>query len=145
MSIEDDTTLRRLLSEQITCLKLDFNDFKYYTRSSISETSSAIFTSILSLCKRLIKLNFHEFYDRSTICTFEASSMNCTSSTLTELIIDIKTFGDCLYLLDGRLNCLSKLIMYVLETAYTIGTIDNTVSIIVNYCCSRKKNSKFNR
>ncbi|CAF1179117.1 unnamed protein product [Rotaria sordida] len=47
--LTDNTTLRRLLSEQITCLKLDF---KYDTTLSISETSSIIFTLILSLCKR---------------------------------------------------------------------------------------------
>jgi len=57
--------------------------------------------------------------------------MNCTSSTLTELIIDVETFNDCLYLLDGSFNCLSKLIIYVLEIAYTIETTDNIVSIIV--------------
>ncbi|CAF1015324.1 unnamed protein product [Adineta steineri] len=62
--LTDDTTLRRLLDEQITCLKLDF---KYDKTLSISETSSIIFALILSLCKRLIKLNFHEFYERSRI------------------------------------------------------------------------------
>ncbi|CAF1042146.1 unnamed protein product [Adineta steineri] len=123
LTVEDNTTLRRLLSEQITCLKLVF---KYDTTLSISGTSSIIFALILSLCKRLVKLNFYEFFERSIICTFEISSMNCTSSTLTELVIDIKTFDDCLYLLDGRLNCLSKLIIYILEIANTIGTIDNT-------------------
>jgi len=51
----------------------------------------------------------------------------------------VKSFDDCLYLLDGRLNCLSTLIIYVHEIAYTIGTIDNTVSIILNYYISRKK------
>ncbi|CAF1127106.1 unnamed protein product [Adineta steineri] len=122
--LTDNTTLRRLLDEQITCLKLDF---KYDTTLSISETSSIMFALILSLCKRLVKLNFYEFYERSRICTFEISSMNCTSSTLTELVINIETFDDCLYLLDGRLNCLSKLIINIQEIANTIGTIDNTV------------------
>jgi hypothetical protein len=32
---------------------------------------------------------------------------SCVSSTLTKLTIDINTFDDCLYLLDGRLDSLS--------------------------------------
>ena len=69
----------------------------------------------------------------------QVSSTNWKSSTLTELKIDVKTFDDCLCLLDGRLNCLSSLIIYIREIANTLATIDNTVSIIVNYCFSRKK------
>jgi hypothetical protein len=64
---------------------------------------------------------------------------------LTVLKINVKSFDDCLYLLDGRINCLSTLIIYVQEIAYTLGTIDNTVSIILNYCISRKKISELDR
>ncbi len=101
-----------------------------------------MFALVLSLCKRLIKLNFCQFYHRSTLCTFELST-NCKSSTLTALKINVKTFDDCLYLLDGRLNRLSTLIIHVKEIARTQGTIDNTVSIIVNYCVSRKNNELY--
>jgi hypothetical protein len=95
-----------------------------------------MFGFILSLCKQLIKLDFCELTYRSTPCTFDLSSANCESSTLTALKIDVKNFDDCLYLLDGRLNCLSTLIIFVEEITHTLGTIDNTVSIIVNYCVS---------
>jgi hypothetical protein len=93
-----------------------------------------MFAFILSLCKRLIKLDFCQFDHRPTICTLHLSSTNCKSSTLTALKIGVKTFDDCLYLLDGRLSCLSTLIIHVGEIADTLGIIDNTVSIIVNYC-----------
>lgn len=75
-------------------------------------------------------------------CTFNLSSINLKSSTLTTLKANVKSFDDCLYLLDGRLNCLSKLIIGIKIIADTSGTIDNTVSMIVNSSLSRKKNSE---
>ncbi|CAM4870442.1 unnamed protein product [Rotaria socialis] len=63
-----------------------------------SETLAMMFALILSLCKQLIKLNF----------------------------LNVKSFDDCLYLLDGRLNCLTKLIIGIKIIADTSGTIDNT-------------------
>jgi hypothetical protein len=103
------------------------------------DTLSDIFALILSLCKRLIKLNFSQLSHRLTLCTFELSSTNCKSSTLTVLKMNVVTFDDCLYLLDGRFNCLSSLIINVKSIICTSGTIDNTVSIIINSCLSRKK------
>ncbi len=65
------------------------------------------------------------------MCTFDLS-MYCMSSTLTVLKINVKTFDDCLYLLDGRLDSLLKLIIHVKEISYSTTTIDNMVSVIVN-------------
>ncbi|CAF4402070.1 unnamed protein product [Rotaria magnacalcarata] len=93
------------------------------TPPPLPENLSTIFVLILSLCKGLIELNFCQFYHRSTACTFELSSTNWKSSTLTVLKITLKSFDDCLYLLDGRLNCLSTLITYVKEIANALGTI----------------------
>jgi hypothetical protein len=137
---EDNTTLRKLLTEQITCLKIDVKTNT--TPPPLPENLSTIFTLILSIYKGLIELNFCRLYHRSSICTFELSTTNWKSSTLTVLKISVKNFDDCLYLLDGRLNCLSTLIVYVKEIEYTLGTVDNTVSIILNYCISRKKNQR---
>jgi len=134
--MEGNTILRKFLIEQMTCLKIDVNDGP---TTSSPETLSTIFALVLSLCKRLIKLSFCQLYHRQTLRTFELSPTNFKSSTLTVLKINVKTFDDCLYLLDGRFNCLSTLIINVKIIAYTSGTIDNTVSIIVNSCVSRKK------
>jgi hypothetical protein len=95
------------------------------------ETLSNIFALVLHLCKRLISINFCQLHYRRTVCTFDLS-INCMSSTLTALKINVKTFDDCLYLLDGRLDSLSKFIIHVKEISYTSRTIDNMVSIIVN-------------
>ncbi|CAF4561968.1 unnamed protein product [Rotaria sp. Silwood2] len=139
--LRGDTILRKLLIEQITCLQIETHDETI--PSPLPEIRSTMFALILSLCKRLIKLNFTSFYHRSTFYALDLSSIDCTSSTLTELEIYVKTFDDCLYLLDERLNCLSTLKIHVEEVVYTPETIDNTVSIIVHYCV-RKKNSQLN-
>ncbi|CAF3724798.1 unnamed protein product [Rotaria sp. Silwood1] len=121
--LTNNTILRKLLKEQITCLKIDVKDKP--TKPS-PETFSVILAFILCVCKRLIKLNFCQSYHRSTFCTFELSLTNFKSSILTTLKINVKTFDDCLYLLDGRFNCLSTLIIDVKIIADTLGTIDNT-------------------
>ncbi|CAF1262621.1 unnamed protein product, partial [Rotaria sordida] len=51
---------------------------------------------------------------------------NFISSTLTTLNINVDNFADCLYLLDGRLNCLSTLIICVLKISSVISKIKNT-------------------
>ncbi len=60
------------------------------------------------------------------------------SSTLSTLKINVETFDDCLYLLDGRLDCLSTLIIHVQTILLTSSTIDNTVSIVFIYYILRK-------
>ena len=127
--IKDDSILRNLLTEQITHLNIDIQN---ETTSQLSEILSNIFALILSLCKRLINLNFCQLFSHrnSSICIFKLSSTSCISSTLTKLKINVETFDDCLYLLDGRLNCLSTLIIHVKKISFTLSNIDNTVSII---------------
>ncbi|CAF4418142.1 unnamed protein product [Rotaria socialis] len=115
--------LRKLLIEQITHLKVDIN---YESVEPSSETLAKMFALILSLCKQLIKLNFCKWIHRALYCTFKLSPINFRSSTLTALKVNVKSFDDCLYLLDGRLNCLSKLSIGITIIADTSGTIDNT-------------------
>ena len=126
--------------EQITCLKIDVKDLP--TEPS-PETLCIMFALILSLCKQLIKLSFCQLDNRSTFCTFDLSSTNFKSSTLTELKIRVENFDDCLCLLDGRFNCLSTLIIHINLISYTSGTIDNKVSRIVNFSVSRKTSTEF--
>ncbi|CAF1040738.1 unnamed protein product [Rotaria magnacalcarata] len=121
--LTNNTILRKLLNEQITCLTIDV---KNKPTEPFSETLWVTFTLILSLCKELNKLSFCQFDNRSTFCTFDLSSTNFKSSTLTELKINVETFDDCLSLLDGRFNCLSTLIINIEIISCTSGTIDNT-------------------
>ncbi|CAF4120423.1 unnamed protein product [Rotaria magnacalcarata] len=112
--------LRKLLIEQIAHLKVDIN---YEPVEPSSETLAMMFALILSLCKQLIKLNFCKWFHRAIFCTFNLSSIDFKSLTLTTLKMNVKSFDDCLYLLDGRLNCLSKLIIG--------GMFDNVQSLIM--------------
>ena len=86
---------------------------------------------ILSLCKRLINLNFSQLfsYRNASICIYELSKTICTSSTLTELRINVSTFNDCLYLLDGSFDNLSKLIINVKHIGYQQSDITNWVNL----------------
>ncbi len=106
----------------------------------LSKTLSNIFVSILSLCQRLVNLNFCQLSEyRSLSISICKLSSSCMSSTLSTLKINVATFNDCLYLLDGRLHCLSKLIIHVKKTiSFMSSTIDNTVSIIFHYHVVRK-------
>ena len=137
MYIEDDGTLHNLLTEQVTSLTIDVND--QTTPGPCPASLSTIFALILSLSKRLIKLNFGHFYHRSALFTFQFSSIDCNSSTLTTLKINVENFDDCLYLLDGRLSSLSTFTVYVDGPVLTSETIDNKVSITSNFCTSRKE------
>jgi len=132
--------LHHLLTEQIQHLNIDIS---YDPKIKSCEVLSSIFVLILSGCKRLISLNFCQlFYDRKTpICVSKLPSTSYMSSILTKLKINVKTFDDCLYLLDGRLDTLSKLIIHVKRISHTSRILDNTVSVITN-CLVLQKSSE---
>ena len=64
-----------------------------------------------------------------------------TSSTLTKLKINVSTFADFLYLLDGRLDCLSTLIIYVSEIFESAMDIRRAVSIKFLFVLFSKNNA----
>ena len=123
-----NSILHHLLTQQIQHLNIDVS---YDPKSEGSKILSSIFAWILSTCQRLINLNFCQlFYDRkSPICIYKFPSTSCTSSTLTKLKVNVKTFYDCLYLLDGRLKYLSTLIIDVKKISLFFSD-QNKVNII---------------
>ncbi|CAF3914460.1 unnamed protein product, partial [Rotaria sordida] len=112
--LKDHSILRDLLINQITYLNIDIQNGII---PQLSEITSNIFALILSLTKRLIHLNVcHLFSHRRTwISIYYLPEISHMFSNLTQLKINVETFFDCLYLLDGRLNSLSKLIINVRE------------------------------
>jgi hypothetical protein len=74
-----------------------------------------MFVLILSLCKRLIKLNFCQLfsYRNLSIRIYKEPTTSYISPTLTELKINVTTLSDIFYLLDGNFDSLSKLIINV--------------------------------
>jgi hypothetical protein len=67
-------------------------------------------------------------YRNSAISLCKLPKIHCTSSTLTELTISVTAFEDCLYLLDEKFDCLSKLVINVEQIRYMIPDINNTVN-----------------
>ena len=116
-----------MLTKQITHLSIDTKE----PNGFISRTLSKMFGLILSLCERLTVLNFCDvFLTRNwLISVFDLPSESYMSSTLIKLNINVATFADCLYLLDGRLDSLSTLIINVERIFNPIKDIGSRVSI----------------
>ncbi len=106
-----------------------------------SRTNANVFALILSLCKNLTVLNFCDMFPTRKCEThvFYLPSTSYMSSTLIKLKINVTTFIDCLYLLDGRLDSLSTLIINVGQIFDPILDIGSKVSII-SMIMSWKKN-----
>lgn len=90
-----------------------------------------IFSLILCIGEYLTDLTFSQSWsdERITFSFFNVISTSCVSSSLTKLVINLQTFDDCLYLLDGRLKHLSILIISMMKIDNSSSNIDNTVSI----------------
>jgi hypothetical protein len=121
-----ETTVYRLLINQIKHLNVDI---------VYDKNEGNIFLLILSLGKHLTDLMFHSRFQSEHLenKTFAVSSIPISSS-LTKLIINVTTFDDCLYLLDGSLQSLIVLIIDIIRIPELSSIIDNTVirnSIIV--------------
>jgi hypothetical protein len=108
--IPDDEILRNLLTKQITHLSIDTPKALDYT----SRILPKIFGLILFLCKRLTVLNIcNVFLTRNWQIDIFDIRESLISSTLIKLSINVTNFVECLFLLDGRLDSLSTLIINV--------------------------------
>ena len=104
--------IRDLLRNQITHLHLALTREEYNT-DSVTNT----FTLTLSLCERLTELDFTDTFAGQLWRTSPVflTGKNLHSSTLTKLKINVACIYDCLLLLDGRLDSLSRLIINVAD------------------------------
>jgi hypothetical protein len=137
-SIVGNEFLRHFLADQITHLNVNI----YYERilSLFNDDISNIFSFLLSFCKHLVQLTFNQYLCDTPLefSRYDIPLTNCVSSTLTKLEIIVGNFKDCLYLLDGRLKCLSILIINVLCFAILTPNINNTVRICYIIARGRK-------
>lgn len=119
--------LRFLLMDQIKHLIIKIKD---ETTELSCKNTLDILSLILFSSKRLTHLTFSEWSSKEpvAISIFNNSTAICLSSTLTQLKICVNTFDDCLYLLDGRFECLSTLIVDIVKISMAKPNIDNTVS-----------------
>jgi len=95
------------------------------------ENELNMFALILSIDKHLCDLTFSQYSinKKLFIPIFNLPTTSCVSSTLTKLTINVNSFDDCLYLLDGRLEYLSTLIIDIATITDSSSNKDNTVSI----------------
>ncbi|CAF0866218.1 unnamed protein product [Adineta steineri] len=99
------------LKTQITSIMISLNDEH---RSLEEHLVTRVFIYILNM------FNLHYFNFRTSFVYDEQVSLNdllhrqqIFSQTLNELHINVETFNDCIYLLDGRLNKLHTLYIHV--------------------------------
>jgi hypothetical protein len=87
-----------------------------------------VFTRILNLFTNLQYLNFDLSSNSFRRLSFYVSPPTVISSTLLELHVSLRSFNDCLYLLDGRFNQLRALYvsLYLITSSHTI--VNNEVN-----------------
>ncbi len=129
----EETTIYLLLTNQITHLTVDI----LFDKNELN-----IFLLILSLGKHLTDLTIHHRFLSEHLgnTIFDLSSSHI-SSTLTKLIINVTTFNDCLYLLDGSLKSLTTLIIDINKISDSSSIIDNTVIMSSIIVCEKKQDS----
>ena len=102
--ILDESLFKSIFQRQITSLILVNNDNNDQI-DSLKDYRKNVYGYILSFFENLKKFTIVEssvWYPR---LSFDDLSPNFfSSSTLTDLCINVKNFDDCLYLLDGRLE-----------------------------------------
>ncbi|CAF3983950.1 unnamed protein product [Rotaria sp. Silwood1] len=125
-----DKTMSHLLTNQITHMIIEINN-ENVTIPTRHEAD--IFAIILLICKRLSDLTFllTSSEEYLTILLLNILYGNSFSSNLTKLTINVNSFDDCLYLLNGCLESLSTFIIRIKKITRSLSEIDNTVSINV--------------
>ena len=89
-----------------------------------------VYSHILTFFKNLKNLSIMEpygmLYPGLSLCDLPSTTFS--SGILTHLYINVETFDDCLYLLDGRLRKLATLCVIVHYMDTSSGIIHNMVS-----------------
>lgn len=112
-----DPSFKELFQRQITHLTVALVGAGG-TELQLDQTDT-IMIPIFSLFANLVELDFsspgyREF--RTRLQSVHPSMMRCFSSALVRLRINVETFDDCLYLLDGRLPHLRRLDIHIAKT-----------------------------
>jgi hypothetical protein len=101
---------------------------------SLKNYTTNVYSHILTFFKNLKILTVVEpparvhypGYPGLSLCDLPSTTFS--SSILTFLYINVKTFDDCLYLLDGRLRTLTTLYVTVYSIDTSSGIVHNMVS-----------------
>ncbi|CAF3668400.1 unnamed protein product [Rotaria socialis] len=120
-----------LLGYQIDTISrelLNLNIKKEITR----ENSPMIFEAVLFFGKHLTDLKFYQVSSESNLTFFSWNNQNkeCLSSTLNNLSIYVSNFDDCLYLLDGHFQSMSKLAIRIEMITRSLSNINKKEKLI---------------
>ena len=127
----DEPSLQSIFQEQITNLTLINNDDEDGMKRSLKNYTTNVYTHILTFFKNLKELSIMgpsaiSMYPGLSLCYLPSTTFS--SPILTHLYINVKTFDDCLYLLDGRLRKLTTLCVNVYSIDTSSGIVHNMVS-----------------
>jgi hypothetical protein len=125
-----EPSLRSIFQEQITNLTL-INDDKDEIIRSLQNYTTNVYSHILTFFKNLKELSIMgpsaiSMYPGLSLCYLPSTTFS--SPILTHLYINVKTFDDCLYLLDGRLRKLTTLCVNIYSIDTSSGIVHNMVS-----------------
>ena len=127
----DHSPLRCLFKQQLRTLDLVNIDYERRV-GSLKEYSINVYVHILSYCEKLEHFRVIQtptgFYPSLSIRYLPSSAF--ASSILTHLSVKVKTFTDCLCLLDGRLKRLQTLIVNVYSMTTDLSLVHNMVSML---------------
>ncbi|CAF4281385.1 unnamed protein product [Rotaria sp. Silwood2] len=134
--LTSDVIFCRVLSDQITHLKVEIKGGIIVKLSNGNEPN--LFTLILFLCKHLKDLTIDQLFGGRSVTdsTFNLTSMCPVSLTLTKMKINVNTFDDCLYILNGHFECLSTLIIDIYKISDSSSNIDSTSKLPKLKCFS---------
>ena len=126
-----DNLVLRDLAEQVTHLNIDIKEDPH----SCADILTNIFGLIMSLCRRLTVLNYcYVFPTRECFTPLFLRSQGELFSSLTKLKINVEHYFDCLFILDGRFQCLSTLILQMRQIFPAPIDISKEVSVFPVLC-----------
>lgn len=127
----DDSPLRCLFKQQLRKLDLVNCDHERLVES-LKEYTTNVYVHILSYCENLEHFNITEaptIFPPGVSVRYLSSSA-FASSILTHLSVAVKTFTDCLCLLDGRLKRLQTFDVHVQSLTTDLSLVHNMVSLL---------------
>ena len=128
----EETPFRHIFRQQITRLDLINEDWECAV-GSLRDYTKTVYAQIFTCFEHLEHLNIIQ----TSVCAYPALFVrdlqpNIFSSTLTYLCVNVGTFTDCLYLLDGRLKQLTTFLVRIYCMDIDLSTHPNMVRISYN-------------
>ncbi|CAF3210945.1 unnamed protein product [Rotaria sp. Silwood2] len=122
----NESSLRYIFQQKLTHLTL-VNIDKRTEIESLKNYNRNVYEHIMKFFRNLKYLSIIETHYRSypPLLLYNSPSISFSSTILAYLCINVNTFDDCLYLLDGRLKQLTTLIVQIYKTSKSSSVTPN--------------------